>query len=230
MAADPQDFASKQILYTGLDPHHYQGKGNVTHVPLIEIVPRPLSDPAIQPVLSQFAQYTHVIVTSKSTIPILQDYLCRLGFSLQEWAQKSTLAVGRATAAHLSACGIHPMRVAKEETAEGLLYEMDSMSLKDAFFLWPHSAQSRPVLKNYFSRHKIAFQDCLLYDTLPHYPSYLPDVDAFDEIVFTSPSTVKAFVQIFGSLPAHKQLTPIGPITASCLKAYLSQSNSILLN
>jgi uroporphyrinogen-III synthase len=42
----------------------------------------------------------------------------------------------------------------------------------------------------------------------------------FDEIVFTSPSTVAAFKEIFGALPRGKKLVAIGPITEEALDLF----------
>ncbi len=57
-------------------------------------------------------------MTSKSTIQILTDFLSHFGYTLTELAQKKVIAVGKATAKHLSSRGITSI-IAKEETAEG---------------------------------------------------------------------------------------------------------------
>jgi uroporphyrinogen-III synthase len=54
---------------------------------------------------------------------------------------------------------------------------------------------------------------CDLYDTVPQKLEPIPDLNAIDEIVFTSPSTVRAFVEIFRHIPQDKTLTCLGPIT-----------------
>jgi uroporphyrinogen-III synthase len=50
----------------------------------------------------------------------------------------------------------------------------------------------------------------------------VPNLAAFDEIVFTSPSTIEAFLAIFGALPRDKILTPVGPVTEAALRLALS--------
>lgn len=209
---------TKKILYLGLDPSHYQTDGEVTHWPVIQIIPRPLSDEPLQKALKRFDDYTHIVVTSKSTVAILKEYLPLSGIPLESWTAKATVAVGKTTAKHLFACGISPIAVAKEETAEGLIREIKQLDLSHAHFFWPHSSQARPIIKDFFEDNAIPYSSCALYDPEPHIPGILPVLGNYDEIVFTSPSTIDAFLKIFGKFPAHARLKPIGPVTASHLE------------
>lgn len=204
----------KQVLYTGLDPSHYKSAGEISHIPFIQIVPRPLNDPSLQQAFQNFSEYTHVIVTSKSTVKILEKFLWDYGISKKDWRAKTHIAVGSRTAAQLENSGISPAIIADVETAEGIVDELQKMSLAGSFFFWPHSAQARPVLKAYLEQSGALFHACDLYDTLPCCPSGL-NIAAFDEIVFTSPSTVDAFFQFFGGFPDDKLFTCIGPVTQS---------------
>ena len=204
----------KRILYLGLDPANYPAQAKVDHWPIIQIVPRPLTEYSIQKALKRFDEYTHVIITSKSAVGILKDYLPLIGITFESWAAKTTLAQGKVTAKHLQACGIKPARIASEETAEGLIHEIKQLDLTNAHFFWPHSSESRPVLADFFDAQSIRCTPCILYDPKPRIPGKLPDLGNYDEIVFTSPSTVNAFLEVFGKFPPHLTLTPIGPVTA----------------
>lgn len=218
----------KQVLYLGLDPTHYKEEGQLTHCPLIQIHPRSLEEPAIGQALQHFSSYTHVLITSKSTIPVLLDFLAHFGYTVQDWAKKMTLAIGQVTAHHLSAQGIHSYRIAQEETAEGLVKELSSLPLQDAHVFWPHSAQSRSIISDFFHRHQFSLRECIVYETRFLYPHPLPDLNQFDEIVFTSPSTVEAFLHVFKRFPIHPRLTPIGPVTAACLSSHKEmQDNNV---
>jgi uroporphyrinogen-III synthase len=209
---------SKSILYLGLDPSHYQSNGKLTHWPIIQIIPRPLHESAVYETLRNFAQYSHIIVTSKSTVNILCDYLAQLNIPLQSWAKKATLAVGQVTAKHLEACGITPLIVAQEETAEGIINELKLLSLKNSHVFWPHSSKARWIIKEFLVEQGIQHTTCALYDPKPQVPDTLPFLEDFDEIVFTSPSTVEAFLTIFGHFPSHARLIGIGPITTRFLE------------
>ncbi len=61
------------------------------------------------------------------------------------------------------------------------------------------------------------FQDCFIYDTIVQKNQPIPDLEDIDEIVFTSPSTIKAFLDIFSAIPLDKKLVTMGPITQKAL-------------
>ena len=206
------------VLYTGLDPAHYKTKDKLTHIPFIRITPRLPNREDIRSAFAIFLQYTHIIITSKSTIKILIDYLNLFGYCIEDWKTKITLAVGIVTARYLNDAGIHSLIVAKEETSEGVIQEIESLDPDNAFFFRPHSARARPVLNDFFDRKGIRCNRCALYDTESIAPEIIPDLNHFDEIVFTSPSTVKAFLQIYKNVPSYIKVTCIGPITLDFFK------------
>lgn len=213
----------KYILYLGLNPEHYAANGEITHWPIIQIVSRPLTDPFLREALHHFAHYTHVIVTSKSTVTILKDHLLHLNIDLQQWKVKATLAVGQVTAKHLKSVGIVPLKIAQNETAEGILEELKQLPLEKANIFWPHSSQARQVIKDFLVEQNIQHTTCVLYDPKPRPPSQLPSLDHFDEVIFTSPSTVQAFFTFFEQLPSSLSLVAVGPITARFLKSILEE-------
>ncbi len=151
------------------------------------------------------------------------SYLEILGFTHESWANKIIAVVGKATAQHLHSHGLIPQIIAKEETAEGLIAELETLSydFKEADVFWPHSKLSRPLLKEYFIHRQMTFTECPLYETLPLRPCPLPKLEEFDEIVFTSPSTIDAFLTFYDRLPKNKNLVSIGPITEHYLKQLL---------
>lgn len=199
----------KTVLYLGLDPTHCKAEGHIIHCPLIEIVPRPVDESAFE----ALAEYTHVLVTSKSAIQILTDYLPDTTLL----KDKKFLAVGQVTAKHIQKHGLTVSAIAQDETSEGVIKEILAVLPKSAYLFWPHSSLSRPVIRDYLNREGYKYRECLLYDTLPKKPNKPIDLDAIDEIIFTSPSTVDAFIQFFGPLPQNKTLRAIGPITESRL-------------
>jgi len=210
----------KRQLYLGLNPSNYLTTDLLTHVPLIKIVPVPLS--AVAESFKIFAHYTHILITSQSTIPLLLLYLKSLDLKIYEGQEKIFLAVGKTTAKALKEVGIFVDSIPPEETSEGLISLFQQLDLQNAHLFWPHSALSRPVIRTYLLEKNIKFTECFLYTTETNYPAQLPKLTEFDEIIFTSPSTVDAFLQIFGSLPISKILTPIGKITAHYLKFKLA--------
>ncbi len=164
------------------------------HYPIIRTVPRKVALPP----------HTHIIFTSKMAVRHFPGSL----------VGKTIIAVGKKTGEEARA-----HHIAEEETAEGVCALLDQLDLEGATILWPHSALSRPVISDYLSERDIAFHDTVLYDTVTNRPFDPPNLDPIDEIVFTSPSTVKAFLELYGELPTNKKLTAQGPITQGALNA-----------
>lgn len=115
--------------------------------------------------------------------------------------------------------------IAKEETAEGMLPLLASLRPTD-FVLWPHSQLSRNIIPRFLEERKIPYAAPILYNTIPLHPKTPPPLDAFDEIIFTSPSTVESFISLYGTLPSNKKLTSIGPVTDQVLLNFLAKSHN----
>jgi len=196
----------RKKLYVGLNP-----KGDVTHLPLIEIVPRPFDQVDIASVFADIPLYTHIIFTSKSGVEVFFDCLRHHGFDKIEG--KKIFAVGKRTAEKLKENGLKPSHIATQETQEGVIHLLAMEDLDEAYVLLPQSSKARPSLANTLMLRRVRHQLCHLYDTRVKVPTVKPDLETFDEIIFTSPSTVDAFIEVFGGIPKGKKLTSIGPIT-----------------
>lgn len=179
----------------------------ITHVPLIETVFRECD-------LTNWNHFTHLILTSKTAVRALVSSLRKARISPHTLADKQVITVGKATAELVRAFGSDPL-VAQEETAEGVAALIKPEP--HAHFFWPHSALSRPVVEN--ALKNACYTSCILYDTRP-LQAALPDLTDFQEILFSSPSTVAAFFSIYPSPPPHLKFTPIGRITLEELAKY----------
>lgn len=206
------------VLYLGLEvPDGFKNRA-IIHYPIIKIVPRSYENPEIQAAFKKLHQYTHLLFTSKSTVRLFCEMIPLFGCNVDALQSICTIAVGSSTASVLRQSGIPVAHTAQEEHAEGLVQILNDMPLNDAYFFWPHSALSRTVLTEFFERKNVRYHSCILYDTVPQHAEPIPDLNRIDEIFFTSPSTVDAFLQIFGPLPLNKKLTAIGPVTHSYLE------------
>jgi uroporphyrinogen-III synthase len=182
-----------RILYLGLRP-----KPGTFHYPVI----RTKYLGGVEQALSLWPQFTHVIFTSQTAVSYWPG----------PW-DKKVIAIGEKTAASLRGKGIEPL-VAAEATQEGVIALISQI---DGYFFLPHSKLSRSVLIDYFRKNEIRHFALALYTTENIAPQPIPSLDGFDEIVFTSPSTVMGFLEIYKKLPKDKKLTAIGPITETAL-------------
>lgn len=182
-----------RVLYLGLNP-----KPGTFHYPVI----RTEYCGNLGPALLLWPQFTHIIFTSQTAVHYWPG----------PW-DKQMIAIGYATAAALEKKGLDPL-IAPEATQEGVITLIEE--LKGYFFL-PRSRLARSVLTDFMTEKKIPFFVLDLYDTVFQKLEPVPKLDDFDEIVFTSPSTVDGFLRIYGKLPTDKKLTAIGPITEQAL-------------
>jgi uroporphyrinogen-III synthase len=204
------------ILYLGLNPPPYPNSANLIHYPVIRVVPRSSFDALIAAQFACLSHYTHFLFTSKSAVQVFFSFLNRLQPAF-DFKQKYVIAIGKATALLLRQKGLSPL-ISAVSTQEGMIEMLERMSTKDASFFMPRSSLARPVLTDYFRYKEIPFTACDLYDTVFQKKDPVPDLSDIDEIVFTSPSTVDAFLQIFQFIPLDKKITVQGPITGKYLK------------
>lgn len=210
---------SRHTLYLGLELPLEWRKPNIFHYPIIKIIPKSTADQLVRHAFTSFDRYTHLIFTSKSTIPIFLDFAKTFKIALPQILKKTMIAVGKQTASKLKEHGIDPSWIATEESSEGIAALLQSRidSLQTAHIFIPQSSLARPVLRQWLEGKNIRHTICPIYDTVPNLPQPLPDLKNFREIVFTSPSTVNAFLQAYGSLPTDKTLHAIGPVTQRAL-------------
>ena len=210
----------KRILYLGLEVPPYQNKRHLVHYPIIKIEPKQHSQPDIQKAFLAFNDYSHLIFTSRTAVALCFDFMKRFQIPAETAKRKTVIAIGKRTAARLSEQGIENISIAEQETAEGVAKHLEMMNLaktRTHHLFLPQSSLARPVLKEWLSKNKIRHTICSLYDTVPNLSLPLLDLKDFDEIVFTSSSTVHAFLQVYGVFPTGTILRPIGPITESVL-------------
>jgi uroporphyrinogen-III synthase len=190
-------------LYLGLDPKDFP---TALHYPVIrtELI---LSD-RLQEALSLLSQFTHFIFTSKRCVSHW--------FEVGTFDHAVALAIGKATASSLRSKGVIPL-VSDIETQEGVIELLKTLDLQNGYLFYPHSKRARPLLANHLRASQLRFFSLDLYDTLLQRPEPVPSLENIDEIIFTSPSTVEGFLQIFGKVPQDKKLTCIGAITQNAL-------------
>lgn len=192
-----------RILYLGLDPSRYPANGELVHLPLIQIVPRPFEKKAFQ----HFEKSTHLLFTSRTAVSLLMDHI-----SLENLKKKLFIAVGEATASLLLEGGLTPHFVAEKACGEGVVELLENFDTRSLSLFYPHSSLARNIINNYLKTRQISHFTFSLYDTKAiHCP--LPSLDSFDKIVFTSPSVVAAFAALCPILPPFEKCVSIGPIT-----------------
>lgn len=214
----------RKVLYLGLGPPTFKRDQEIVHHPLIEIKARDLSSLEIQSSFAEIPYYTHLLFTSKNSAELFAEGMKHYGLTKEDLEGKEIFAVGQKTSLALETLlslekkGIAVSRVAEEETQEGLIKMLLPLNLEGSYFFLPCSSLSRKAIQRFFSHRGIRHQICFLYDTEIKRGVIKVDLNLFEELIFTSPSTVEAFKKIYGEIPKNKKITAIGPITNHKIK------------
>lgn len=209
----------KKVLYFGLDPTRFCSDGQLTHFPLIEI--EPLNDYHLA--LESLYMYSSFIFTSRQTIHILWKNLSEIQ---KEFLKNAThLCVGKATQELLEEKGMIDILTAQKEHAEGVVELLNKCSKRESYF-FPHSQRARGVI------HQALFSKGCRFYAFPMYrPIYTKKEKInwkdFDELIFTSPSTVKAFQYLYQENPPTCSRA-LGPVTQELLDQITKKSKPVL--
>jgi uroporphyrinogen-III synthase len=208
----------KKILYLGIDPTRFAHKGLLCHLPLIRIVAHPFEG-ELKTSFENMTVYSHVLFTSRTAVNIFQEYALKAGFPLTVLQDKIYISVGSATTESLHEANLSATHTAQNETGEGVVELLESLSFDQAHLFFPRSALARSLIPTYMHQKGIRFTAVDLYETLPNHVA-LSNLETFDEIIFTSPSIVHAFFSLSCFLPPREKCISIGPVTEKALNSY----------
>ena len=131
-------------------------------------------------------------------------------------------AVGPATADALAARGLVADLVGRPATAEGLVQCMSEASPESDLVLYPRAAEASAVVADGLESKGWTVEEVVAYRTVPATDVLsCDDLDraaAADVISFTSPSTVRAYLQAAGQRPVPSVVACIGPVTAEAAR------------
>lgn len=217
-----------RILYLGLDPKRYSVKKKeiLTHFPLIETRCLPIDKLMCDTIQKYLSEVDIQVFTSRQAVVYWSDWIEK---KFSTYSIKNTLAlcVGEATKKAAKEQGYCNIKIATYPTQEGIV---DWLKKHHTFFsclIWPRSCLARQTLATFLQT--IPLKSCIvdMYTTIPKKLIPIP-IDGYDRIVFTSPSVVQAFIQLYGILPPIERIETIGPITQKVVQeAFQNQTKEI---
>ena len=201
--------------------------GEVIEFPTIEICP-PASFAELDDAIDKLDGYDWVIFTSVNSV---EPFLQRLKIKGQTAAALSAHkigAIGPETARRLEAARICAALVPERYQAEGILAAISPEEIRGKRVLIPRAAEAREVLPATLRNWGA------VVDVIVAYRTELPCVDVrplagllverkIDVITFTSSSTVRNFVRLFGGgrlgeIVNGSTIACLGPITAATVE------------
>lgn len=193
-------------------------------VPTIQIVP-PASWQALDDAISRLGTYQWLIFTSVNGVGPFMDRLHAAGKDARALANLRICAIGPRTAQELKTYGLTADLVPTEFQAEGVIASLAQVGIRGNRVLIPRAEVAREILPEQLRELGAAV------DVIPVYRTIVPTVDVASltqqlhegrvaALTFTSSSTVRNFVELFGGqeavtrLVAQVAIACIGPITA----------------
>jgi len=214
----------KKVLYLGTDRNFSRANAEVVFYPVIKLVPRNIQEQEIEALLKRINDFTHCFLTSKNAVTILFAMFEEQGINLAAVLQDKCVSIGPATSEALKQKEITALWEPEVSSQEGLIAEMRKRDLRAMSIFYPRSSAARTVFSNYLDLEGIAYEAFDLYDTVYQIPGPLPDLTEIEEIVFTSPSTVKGFFLIRSEIPEGKKCTFQGSITEEAFRERFNKS------
>jgi len=229
--SEEKPLAGKRIVVTragaqayGLAEQIEKAGGEVIELPTIEIR-QPENFAAFDAAIKNLEHYDWLIFTSVNSIAPFLERLRVGGKTVAAVYSLQVGAIGPETARRLASAGIRAALVPERYQAEGLLDAMQPEAMRGKRVLIPRAAEAREILPETLRAWGATV------DVVVAYRTALPAVDIaplaellrqrkIDVITFTSSSTVKNFVRLFGGkslaeITVGSAIACIGPITAS---------------
>ncbi len=208
----------KKVMVTGTDASKYWNLGEVIHTPLIEIAPIEQVENFNDAITQSF---DYVVFTSMYTARFFFRRLYEQGYDARWFINKKVVSIGKTTSAELRQFGIKADLQPSNESSQGIVELFRSYNITNKRVLLPRSDKALGIIPEGLTALGNQLETLVIYSNrLPKHIEKL-DIDKIDIVVFTSPSTVQNFVQVYGYIPSHVELVTRGEQTESELNKYL---------
>ncbi|EPP37782.1 hypothetical protein BOKEGFJH_00054 [Chlamydia avium] len=217
-------FCETKTAYLGLNSQTAK-QYHADYIPILKLVPYAKSSPQIRQATHYLKRTSHIVLSSPSSTSL---FFARMKKHKQYLRNLHYLCIGKVTLkrlldflprAHYS--------LATTETSEGFLPLILPLT-DNTRILYPHSSFSRPVITDFLTRENKQFFAYSHYTVRPR------DLDPsifspYKNIIFTSPSGVRAYTKLFSRFP-NKIYWCLGPITLQEFQKTSSSQVYLLTN
>ena len=197
--------------------------------PTINVVP-PSSWTELDNALNSIGEYDWVVFTSANAVNFFMERVQSLGKTIDILRGVSICCIGSKTAETIGSFGLKADLVPTDFKAEGVLEALGQLSVQGQKFLFPRAREAREILPEKLRELGAEVTIVTAYENVKPVADAervkkLFRVDKVDVVSFTSPSTVRNFVEMLGqkeykTLLADVRVACIGPITAKTAKEF----------
>jgi uroporphyrinogen III methyltransferase/synthase len=207
-----------RILLPGTHPDKYRHLGIIIHRPLIKSVP--LDDyTQADKVLKKLNTFDWIVFTSTNGVEFFFQRLNAVGFDTRSIGTVKVAAIGKTTSEKLKTFGILVDMQPKLESSTGLLEEFKKVSVKGKRILLVRPKVGSSMLLDGLADADATIETVVVYRNVDIEPEET-DFDFIDQILFTSGSTVRAFLKQYGSVPEGVTVYCLGQPTLNEAKKH----------
>lgn len=203
---------TKRALFTGISPERFFTKEKFFHLPLIKIKPLE-SYKKFDGLLKHIRDYDWLVFSSRFGAQYFFQRLNKIGYDARVLKGMKIAAIGNSTKNRLLDFGVLADLVPKEESSKGLIKEFRKIGIKGKKIFLPRSNLADKGLAAALKAQGAKVASAIAYQNVAAVD--LPDLDLkfFDEIYFSSPSTVRNFKQRYKVVPWGTKIRCIGTVT-----------------
>ncbi len=200
-----------RILVLGTHPEKYTHLGIIVHRPIVKCVG--LDDYSkLDGMLKGLGRFNWLIFTSANGVKFFFERLRLKGLDARALCSLKVAVIGKTTGLRLTSFGISADLVARTESSAGLLEEFKRLDMRDKNVFLPQATAASGELAQGLLGMGAAVEEVPVYQTIEIEPADV-DLEYIDKILFTSGSTVRAFVKKFGQVPARIKACCLGEPT-----------------
>ncbi len=207
-----------RILLPGTHPDKYRHLGIIIHRPLIKSVP--LDDyTQADKALKRLNTFDWIVFTSTNGVEFFFQRLNAVGLDTRSIGTVKVAAIGQTTAEKLKTFGVLVDMQPTLESSIGLLNEFKKVSVKSKRILLVGPKVGSSMLLDGLADADAAIEAVVVYRNIDIEPEET-DFDFIDQILFTSGSTIRAFLKLYGSVPDGVKVYCLGQPTLNEAKKH----------
>jgi uroporphyrinogen III methyltransferase/synthase len=207
-----------RVLVLGTHPEKYTHLGTIVHRPIVKCVG--MEDYShFDEILKRLEPFDWLIFTSAHSVRFFFERLRIMGSDARSLASVRIAAIGKTTAGELAGFGILADMVPDNESSAGLLEKFGTMDMNNKRVLLPRAKVASRELPEGLAAMGAEVVEVHAYMTVEVEPADV-DFEHIDKILFTSGSTVRAFVRKFGHVPTKVKAYCLGTPTQTEAKKH----------
>lgn len=203
----------QRTLHTGTTLGEYSGSINCRHTPLIKIEKLDSEIKERLMTVAALKEYDWIIFTSQYGVKFFFEELKQKNIDTQTLNQIKIATVGEVTTKTLSTYHFTPTFESHTQSASGILEYFNTKQLRGIRILLPRSNKGLTSLLEGLLKCGYKVTDLPIYSNRQNPEAVKVNLKDFDKIIFNSPSSVEAFINIYGELPSDMMLVAKGETT-----------------